>query len=151
MRVVERQFSEFLRQPNDVVAELDDHDVVLRRRNAPSLRLTKAGRDDDRSAAFGALVRLLRNLAEHDRSGFDEAILDVFAWSRFLPSDDRRQFSEDLTQTLMASADFDNYSPVALLLNDWRSTAEIHADPELARRLRAPVEGSGQPVTIPAG
>ena len=32
MRVIERPFSEFLRQPNDVVAELVDHDVVLRRR-----------------------------------------------------------------------------------------------------------------------
>jgi len=42
MRVIERPFSEFLRQPNDVIAELADHDVVLRRRNAPSLRLSEA-------------------------------------------------------------------------------------------------------------
>ena len=35
MRVVERPFSEFLRHPNDVVAELAEHDVMLRRRNAP--------------------------------------------------------------------------------------------------------------------
>ena len=45
MRVVERPFSEFLRQPNEVVAELEEHDVVLRRRNAPSLRLSDASRD----------------------------------------------------------------------------------------------------------
>ena len=59
MSVVERPFSEFLRQPNDVVAELAEHDVLLRRRNAPALRLSQADRDDDRSPAFEALSRLL--------------------------------------------------------------------------------------------
>ena len=44
MRVIERRFSEFLRQPNDVVAELADHDVVPRRRNAPALRLSQGRR-----------------------------------------------------------------------------------------------------------
>ena len=55
MRVIERPFSDFLRQPNDVVAELGDHDVLLRRRNAPALRLSDAGRDDQRDEAFAAL------------------------------------------------------------------------------------------------
>jgi len=48
MSLIERPFSEFLRQPNDVVSELDEHDVLLRRRNAPALRLTQADRHEAR-------------------------------------------------------------------------------------------------------
>ena len=62
MRVVERPFSEFLRHPNDVVAELAEHDVLLRRRNAPALWLTRADHHTDRREAFEATARLLRYL-----------------------------------------------------------------------------------------
>jgi len=151
MSVVERPFSEFLRQPKDVVAELVEHDVLLRRRNAPALRLSQADRDDDRSEAFEALARLLRNLAVHSPEALGEAVDDVFAWLTFLPRADRKLFVEELTRTLVGSAAVDNYSPVAQLLREWKATAEIHADPKLARRLRKPVEAQGDPVAAPAG
>jgi hypothetical protein len=48
-----------------------DHDVVLRRRNAPALRLSEADRDEVRDEAFEAVARLLRNLLVH--IGRDEA------------------------------------------------------------------------------
>jgi Family of unknown function (DUF6247) len=149
MRVIERQFSEFLRQPNQVVAELDEHDVVLRRRNAPALRLSQAERDDDRAEAFEALVRLLRNLAVHSRPALEDSVREVFAWSQFLPTADRQEFVRDLTQTLVASSDFSNFAPVSQLLREWRATAEIHADPRLARRLRGGVDAAGAPVSQP--
>lgn len=151
MRVVERQFSEFLRHPNDVVAELDDHDVLLRRRNAPALRLTQADRDEDRAEAFAVVVRLLRNLAVHNPDAVGEAVAEGFAWSQFLPKRDRAVFVGELTATLVASADFDNFAPLAQMLREWRATAEIHADPRLARRLRKAIDASGAPVVAPAG
>ena len=115
MSVVERPFSEFLRQPKSVVAELVDHDVLLRRRNAPALRLSQADRDDDRSEAFEALSRLLRNLAVHSPSALDGAVDDVFAWVTFLPKADRKLFVEELTRTLVGAAAVENYSPVELV------------------------------------
>jgi hypothetical protein len=151
MRVVERPFSEFLRQPNDVVAELVEHDVVLRRRNAPALRLSQADRDDDRSEAFEALARLLRNLAVHNPAALDTAVDEVFGWATFLPEADRKVFVEELTRTLVGAADVENYSPVAQLMREWKATAEIHADPALARRLRTPLDADGVQVTVPAG
>lgn len=151
MSVVERPFSEFLRQPNDVVAELEDHDVLLRRRNAPALRLSRAERDDDRSEAFEALARLLRNLAVHSPTALDEAVDDVFAWLTFLPRADRKLFTEELTRTLVGAAAVENYAPVAQLLREWKATAKIHADPKLARRLRKPVEAQGDPIPVPVG
>jgi hypothetical protein len=150
MRVVERQFSEFLRQPNEVVAELEDHDVVLRRRNAPALRLTQANRDDDRAEAFEVVVRLLRNLATHNPEAVSGAVAEAFAWSQFLPKRDRVAFVDDLTATLVASSDFENFAPVAQMLREWRATAEVHADPRLARRLRKAVDAEGDAVLAPA-
>lgn len=149
MRVIERPFSEFLRQPNDVVAELADHDVLLRRRNAPSLRLSEADRDEERSEAFEALARLLRNMMVHSPTGLEQTVADVFPWATFLPKRDRVAFVDELTMTLMAVAGMDNFAPVGQLLREWKATAEIHADPKLARRLRRSIDADGDAVTIP--
>lgn len=149
MRVVERPFSEFLRQPNEVVAELEDHDVVLRRRNAPALRLSDASRDDERAEAFDALARLLRNLLAHNPAGLAGAVGDVFPWATFLPKRDQMTFVDELGRTLGASSALDNYAPVAQLLREWRATAEIHADPRLARRLRTAIVADGVRVPPP--
>lgn len=149
MRVIERPFSEFLRQPNDVVAELGDHDVLLRRRNAPALRLSDADRDDQRSEAFEALGGLLRNLLRHSPDGIEQAVTDVFPWATFLPTDDRRAFANDLATVLSAVSSLDNFAPVGQLLREWKATAEIHADPELVRRLRRPIDADGDAVPSP--
>ena len=116
MRVVERPFSEFLRQPNEVVAELEEHDVVLRRRNAPPLRLSDASRDDERAQAFDALARLLRNLLVHSPAGLGDAVDDVFPWATLLPKRDRTAFIDELGRTLVAASALDSYAPVAQLL-----------------------------------
>ena len=149
MRVIERPFSEFLRQPNDVVAELSDHDVVLRRRNAPALRLSDAERDDERSEAFEALARLLRNMVLHSPSGLGQTVIDAFPWTTFLPARDLRLFLDQLTATLVAVAGLENFAPVGQLLREWKATAEIHADPKLARRLRRSIDAEGDPVPSP--
>jgi hypothetical protein len=150
MRVIERPFSEFLRQPNEVVAELADHDVLLRRRNAPSLRLSEADRDDERSEAFDVLARLLRNLVTHSPTGLEQTIADVLPWATFLSKRDRAAFVDELTTTLMAAGGIDNLAPVGQMLREWKSTAEIHADPRLARRLRRPIDADGDAVPVPS-
>lgn len=150
MQVIERPFSEFLRQPNSVVAELGDHDVLLRRRNAPALRLSDADRDDQRSEAFEALGRLLRNMLRHSPDGMEQAITDVFPWATFLPTGDRQTFADDLATTLAAVVSLNNYAPVGQLLREWKATAEIHADPEMVRRLSGPVSADGAAVPSPS-
>jgi hypothetical protein len=151
MRVVERPFSEFLRQPNEVVADLADHDVVLRRRNAPALRLSEAEREEERDEAFDALARLLRNLLIHRPAGLESTIDEAFPWATFLPRQDRKLFIDELTRTLLAVSTIDNFAPVGQLLREWKATAEIHADPRLARRLRRRVDANGEAVQAPAG
>jgi uncharacterized protein DUF6247 len=140
MRAVERQFSEFLRDPNDVVAALAKSDVLLRRRGAPTLRLSQASRDELRDAIHGAMARVLRNLAEHNRPAFREALVEGFPWVTLLPEADRTSFVRELTDSLLASEDLQNFVPVGQVIREWRNTAEIHADPELAKSLREPIE-----------
>jgi hypothetical protein len=142
MRMVERQFSDFLRQPKDVVAEVVAHDVLLRRRNAPTLRLSQADRDDDRIAAFAMFAQVLRNLAAHNPGVLGDALHDAFPWIMFLPDADRVLFISELTSTLLASVDLGNFTPVAQYIREWRNTAEIYADPDLARRLKSTISNA---------
>ena len=149
--MIERPFSEFLRQPNEVVADLADHDVVLRRRNAPALRLSDADREEERDEAFDALARVLRNLLVHSPEGLVSTIDEAFPWATFLPRHDRALFVDELTRTLLAVSTIDNFAPVGQLLREWKATAEIHADPRLARRLRGRLDAAGEAVSLPAG
>lgn len=151
MRVIERPFSDLLRHPNDVTDDLDTSDVVLRRRDEPDLRLTRADRDADRTDAFRALARTFRNLALHNRATFTIAVTDAFSWVAFLSAADRSRFIDEFATVVAAAAELDNFEPMTQLVREWRATAEVHADPRLARRLRRTIIADGRAVTIPAG
>jgi hypothetical protein len=148
--VIERSFSDLLRHPKDVTSEVEDGDVLLRRRDEPDLRLSRADREAERTEAFGAMARAFRNLAFHSPGALDDALRDAFAWLEFLPAADRRLFAGEFARVVTAAAELDNYGPLSQLVREWRATAEVHADPKLARRLRRPVEAGGDPVPAPA-
>lgn len=137
---MERQFSDFLRQPNEVVGELEQHDVLLRRRGAPTLRLTRADREEMRAEVGLALARMLRTFAIHNPTELAPAVQDAFPWTALLPSADRTQFVSELTQALVGAADLQVFAFVGQLVHEWRATAEIHADLDLSRKLQGPVE-----------
>jgi hypothetical protein len=149
MRVIEHPFSDLLRRPNEVVDDLADRDVLLRRRDAPALRLSLAARDDERADTYALVGRTLRNLAVHQPEAVSQAILDEFSWTTFLPDADRAEFVAELLRTVIAAGEVDNFAAVAQLLQEWRATAEIHSDPKLAARLAKPITGDGEPVPAP--
>jgi len=149
MRVTERPFSDLLRHPKDVTVDVEQGDVVLRRRDAPDLRLTRADRDADRAAVFLALGRTLRNLAVHRPDVLDKALGDAFPWLEVLPPDDRATFVEEFTRVAVAAGDLDVYNPLSQLIREWRATAEVHADPDVAKRLYQPTTADGPPVAPP--
>lgn len=151
MRVTERPFSDLLRRPKEVTKDVEEGDVVLRRRDEPDLRLSRADRDTERAAAFAALGRTFRNLALHSPKVLEDALGDAFAWLEFLPAQDRRSFVEEFSRVVAAAAELDSYAPVVQLAREWRATAEVHADPKLARRLRRPLQAAGDRIERPAG
>jgi hypothetical protein len=64
---------------------------------------------------------------------------------------DRKAFIDELTCTLVAVSRIENYAPVGQLLREWTATAELHADPRLARRPRGAISADGVSVPAPAG
>jgi hypothetical protein len=150
MTVVEHQFSELLRHPNEVTKDLDIGDVLLRRRDEPDLRLTRADREAEREAAFIALARALRNLVtKSSPSVIDTLVEDAFPWLQFLPAADRRALFDEFTRVVVAAAQLDAFGQVAQLIHEWQATAQVHADPRLARRLQRSIQAAGQPVPAP--
>jgi hypothetical protein len=150
MRVTEHPFSDLLRRPREVTQEVDEGDVLLRRRGEPDLRLSRADRETHRAEAFGALGRAMRNLAVHNPRALGDALDDAFPWLELLPSRDRRVFLEEFSRVVTAAASLDSYEPLTQLVREWRATAEVHADPKLARRLRRPLDADGEHVALPS-
>lgn len=151
MRVTERPFSDLLRHPKDVAGDVEEGDVVLRRRDEPDLWLSRADREAERSQAFAAVTRAFRNLAVQSPDALAAALAESFSWMSFLPAGDKRAFVDEFSRVVTAAAELDNVAPLTQLLREWRATAEVHADPKLARRLRRRVEASGDPVAVPKG
>lgn len=87
------------------------------------------------SAALAALV--------HDEGlalRFPDALASTLPWVAFLPDEDRAAFASDAAETLRACVSIGRYTAFATLIEDWRNTAEIWSDPELARSLDAPID-----------
>lgn len=151
MRLIERPFSDLLRRPKEVTDDVQDGDVLLRRRNEPDLRLSRADREAQRADAFSAIGRALRNLAVHSPAALAEALADAFPWLEFLPPADRRLFLDEFSRVVSASAAIDSYESLGQLIREWHATAEVHSDPRLARRLRRSLEAAGDLVAPPGG
>lgn len=149
MRVTERPFSDLLRRPKEVTDDVEDGDVLLRRRDQPDLRLTRADRETARAETFTAIGRALRNLAAHNPAALNDALGDAFPWIEFLPARDRRLFLDEFSRVVTAAASVDDYESLSQVVREWRATAEVHADPKLARRLRRALDARGDPVVAP--
>lgn len=79
-----------------------------------------------------------------------ELVTDVFPWVEFLSRDELRQFVVELVSTMRAAESIDNPAPVAQVIDAWRHTAEVLADPELAAVLSVPSDEDLGQVPPPA-
>lgn len=134
MSVTELNLSDLLNRPKVTLEALrGKRRVLLRRRGDEDLVLTTAARAEQDSAVMGATSRMF---VEMMRTPVGRTlVLDVlpatFPWVRYLPAHDVRAFSVELVEALGAAAALDNTAAVAQLITEWKSTAEVHADPEL--------------------
>lgn len=144
--------SRFIQNYNQHLVEAEQTDDVLvlqQRAGRPAWVLETEGRvrataeaTDFLSAALAALVH-------------DEALVDRFAvalaaalpWVAFLPDADREAFATEAADTLRACASIGRFTAFADLIEDWRNTAEVWSDPNLAAALATEVsEPLDQPV-----
>lgn len=140
----EVQWSELQRDPKSVAALADRGDVHVRRRDGAALLLTRV----DRAAATadGAVhaARALRSLLAHlPRDAVEAAaqsLADEFPWVDVLPQADRYHFVTDFARSFQASAELGNWAALDQTIREWRTTAAVHADSELAASLRRPID-----------
>ncbi|WP_433179366.1 hypothetical protein [Actinoallomurus sp. CA-150999] len=145
-------FSQLIQQPAKTVAKLEEaQQVRLVRRDGEDLVLETANRAEAAAAAMTATTRMFVSLMKQDEGA--RALLmvlpDVFPWVKFLPTEDVRAFLVELVDTANACAELDTLVPLETVVEAWRSTARIHADPELHAKLTEPLEGTDHgPVSV---
>lgn len=122
---------------------------MLRRRNAPALRLSADEREQQRDSAFHALGLVLRNLHQLDMAAVKTVLSETFPWMSMLPENDQDLFIDEFTQAIRVAAEIDRYAFVGQLLHEWRSAAAIHADDVLRDQFVAPITPDGAEVVAP--
>lgn len=126
--------------------------LLVRRRDAEDLVLTTVSRAEQVREASSVTSRMFVALMQHDprvRELVTEILPDVFPWVAFLSRDEVRQFTVELVSTIRAADSIDNPAPVIQVIESWRHTAEVLADPELAAVLSAPSAGDYGPIPAP--
>src|SRR5690349_6425758 len=128
-------FSTLLRTPADVLPLVVDHDVRLERRDGPDLLLVDVTRERETRSAFDALAAIAALLSDdilEETAGRLEAVLP---WAGPLPVASRVEMLRELALVARSAVAFDDVSPVAQLIQEWRATAEVEARPALRDRL----------------
>jgi hypothetical protein len=144
-------FSELLHHPAATADRLSRVRALrLRRRDAGDLALMRIEQLERDGTVIDFAARLLAGLI---RSGNAAAVREVLPealpWIAFLPDDDVSEFLAELAVVARGAADLDNFAPVAVLLGQWRHTAEVHADPALRELITREPEGDLGPVPAP--
>jgi hypothetical protein len=87
---------------------------------------------------LGLAAKSLAVIARTNRSLAEDVFAEELPWLVWLPVEARPECVTELLDHLLAGADTGLLLPFARALREWKSTAEIYSDPELARRLRGP-------------
>lgn len=146
--VTEFSFSELLQQPTRVASAVEERGrVLLHRRNAPDLILSRASELTE----LGGFARLLSGMVKLlPATELVEVITNGLPWTRYLTDAGRGELVTDLPQVIQDCEDLGTFAPLEVYLTEWRATAAVLADPELADRLARPIpEPLGRPVEAP--
>lgn len=125
----------------------------IQRRDAEDLVLTTATRAAQAREASSVTVRIFVALIQRDPQVLEqvaEIVPDVFPWVAFLSHEEMQEFVTELMLTMQSADAIDNPAPVVQVIDSWRHTAEVLADPELTAALIEPSEGDFGPVTQPS-
>jgi hypothetical protein len=138
-------FSQLIQHSRETVDQLEkspSRRLRLVRRDGEDLVLESAKRAEADAFAILTTAQLLSEMLRRDETA--TVVLNVlpavFPWMRFLPDAAAREFADEFTETARAAAEMGNMAPVVPVIEAWRSTAEIHADPELYKALTAPLD-----------
>lgn len=146
-------FSEFLHRPAAAADRLNAVRALrLRRRDAGDLALMRVEQVEREGVVVDFTARLLAGLVRAEPLDVVRRVMcEALPWATFLPEPDLDQFLTELVAVAKGAASLENLSPVAVLLAQWRHTAEVCADPVLHEIVSREPEGDFGPATAPAG
>ena len=144
-------FSELLHHPAATTRRLDAVRALrLRRRDAGDLALMRVEQMESDASVVDFTSRLLTGLVRTENiSALRQALPEALPWSTFLPPEDVEILLADLVVTARGAASLDNLAPIALLLTQWKHSAEVYADPALLAILTREPDGDFGPTPIP--
>ncbi|MEU6851028.1 hypothetical protein ABZ901_13995 [Actinacidiphila alni] len=144
-------FSELLHHPAATTRRLDAaRGLRLRRRDAEDLALMSVERMEQDATIVDFTARLLAGMVRTENADILRRVLpEALPWVTFLPAEDRTVFLDELVATARGAVALDNLAPIAILLTQWRHSAEIHADPALHALLTREPEADLGPVPVP--
>ena len=118
-------FSELLRHPHDVIERLEQGDVVITRRGADALRLSKdsdSEADNEMVAAFAQLIGA--SVKDEDFGNhLVENLSAPYPWMEFLSAGSRREFMGEYLRTARACASVGRFDRLSIVVANWRETA----------------------------
>ncbi|WP_067135529.1 hypothetical protein [Microtetraspora malaysiensis] len=144
-------FSELLHHPGATTRRLDAVRALrLRRRDAGDLALMRVDQLERDTTVVDFTSRLLAGLVRTENiSALRQALPEALPWSTFLPAEDIDTLLSELVDTARGAVALDNLTPIALLLTQWRHSAEIYADPALYSVLTREPDGDLGPAAMP--
>lgn len=117
--------------------------VHVTRRDGEDLYLTTERHDRQREETADVTARLFTALIGSDEGA--RAVLlalpAVFPWVRHLSAEEMREFVVDLVDATRDVVELDVHANLHHVIVEWRATARILADPELAVELTRPLPG----------
>ncbi len=122
------------------VTRRDDEDLVL-------MTAVRAEQEREVLAAATAMVDAL--LDSDDGVLVRKVVAAAFPWVSYLSGEEVADFVDELIASLRVGSSLDIPAPPARTIETWRHTAEVHADPELARILSTPSKGDFGAVPVP--
>jgi hypothetical protein len=146
-------FSELLHHPAATAERLDAVRALrLRRRDAGDLALMRIEQLERDESVVDFTARLLAGLVRAENVAVIRQLLpDALPWVTFLPEADFDAFVTELVTVAQGATELGNLAPVAVLLTQWRHSAEVFADPVLLEILTREPEGDLGPVPAPPG
>ncbi|GGM13907.1 MULTISPECIES: hypothetical protein [Micromonospora] len=149
----ELPFSEFLHRPAAAADRLQSVRALrLRRRDASDLALTHADQLERDAVVIDFTSRLLAGLVRSESHEVVRRVLgEALPWVAFLPAEDVDQLLNELIAVAQGAASLETLNPVAVLLTQWRHTAEVYADPTLLELVTRESDGDLGPVPVPEG
>lgn len=115
--------------------------IHVTRRDGENLYLTTERHDRQREETAEVTTRLFIALIRSDEGA--RAVLmalpEVFPWVRHFSAEEVREFVLDLVNAVRDVSELDVHSNLHRVIVEWRATARILADPELAAQATAPL------------